>query len=468
MNFFGLFVLAIAILQNASGQWKGWGGQNQWGQQNQQQFGGQQQFQAPPAPPAPPAPADVGSIRGCVNKGGYKMCSNVFVYGPGIQQAVGCPTADGNLYNMCQDTWATSPTECCWCDQGGNRCLLRARRSEKYYVPNQFRADAEPHFRDWRQQSYDYQGLDDHVYAEVGSYRVDVKMTMCSDRSRVTCFTEAAVANTQTKQVVNFKVNNPLPFTCGDNNKLEGDEDNLSNGDIKLKKLAKGKSVAKWAINLGGKLLLEILIEKELMDFIVQLGPNFIEGDIKGGLLTGTAKREVSKFWAKGANRKIPEKFIRVGARKAWTFASTWRLPAAQSYLCSTKNKPYPAAAPVNIPITRVSNVVTNEYRLKYFECCMPLVCSPESYDECIFDHVELNVKGKAAKCISGYSTLAEESCKRTTGNGNCQGGWSTPSKCENGMTTRRYVVEKIALPGFSDCPFHHGEIENGRCDPKP
>jgi len=281
----------------------------------------------------------------------------------------------------------------------------------------------------------------------------------------VTCITEVALVDTTNKRTAQFKVNDPFPSSCGEN-KLVGEGDKFTIAGITLEKLNKGGSLAKWTAKLGGKLVVEVVIEKELIDLLIKVGPEFKDGDILGGLLTGTAKSQVAKYWAKGVVRKIPANVLRIGVNSAWDFASSWRLNAADSYICSTRVKPYGKDAPRLAPLARVKDVVNNENRMKYYECCMMLQCSPEAYDECVFDHVELNRKGAPAKCINGYHTYAEEACQRTRAGGDCKGGWSAWGVCENGKQSRRFVIERVPLPGFGQCPYNHDEVEVKGCQP--
>jgi len=378
-----------------------------------------------------------------------------------VTGARGCPNATPQLQQQCKDTWETSPTDCCWCDEGGRRCLIRARRSNLFFVPKEVEVSVEPHFRDWRGKSWDYQGVDDHVLAEVGGFRVDVKLSPCSEKSRVTCITEAALVDTVAGKTVQFKADVVDPFACGDN-KLVADGNVIKAGGITLRKDDSGDSVAIWTARLGDVLRVQVLVEKDLLDVIVTVASGFKSSLVKGGLLTGAEKGLLKQIWANVVDR-LGDKAVRVSAPAAFKTALSWRLKPENSFICSTKAAPYKFDKVIEVPKTRVGLIVIPEQRLRYFECCRYVLCSPEAFDECVFDHVELNGNNDAKKCIKGYSTLAEETCQRVTG-GDCRGGWTTWNECANGEQTRRFVIEKSAIPGFDDCVRRHGEVEIRDC----
>lgn len=272
------------------------------------------------------------------------------------------------------------------------------------------------------------------------------------------------MVDTTSSKSVQFKAGSPFPFTCSDA-KLDGSEEKVVLGPIVVTKEDKGKSLAKWTAKLGTKLVVEVLVEEKVLDVLVRIGKGFDEGDVKGGLLSGVHREDVAKYWGKNLDRmKLAGSAIRVGARNAFRSAVTWRLPPEESFICSTKAKPYEFAKVMEPTHSRVSNIVNKESRLKYHACCQALTCSPEGYDECIFDHLELNAYDEPKTCIGGYNTIAADICERPNGEGGCVGGWTTWSICDSNKQNRRYIVEKVAIPGFGVCPYPHDYIEVRSC----
>jgi len=408
----------------------------------------------------------VDNMRTCRDYGTHLGCSNVLVSGRGLQTVLGCPTATDQLRRTCQDTWTVSLQDCCWCDENGNRCLLRASKPDAYVVPKGVSVVDEPHFIDWLGRSWDYQGVDDHVLVEVPGFRVDIKLAKCSAQAQdVTCITEAAFVDTVTKQSVQFKVGVETPFNC--DGPITAVDGKFKAAGILATADEKGNALAKFTVTLGGKLFATVVVDKEILDVVVSVAKDFKDGELLGGLLSGVPASQVRNVWGPGLSklRKDLEaaKVIRVGAGKALEAAVTWRLKPEKSYICSTKSNPYKFNVKIEVSKNRIKNNVTNEIRFKYNECCYMLQCSPQSYDECVFDHHLVNGVDAPKKCIAGYNTLAPELCQRRE-SGDCKGGWTTWSKCTEGVASRRYIIEKLPLPGFDNCAHEHDHAQISAC----
>ena len=301
---------------------------------------------------------------------------------------------------------------------------------------------------------------------EVPGFRVDIKLAKCAANVQdVTCISEAAFVDTVTKQSVQFKVGVPAPFNC--NGPISGSDNKFAAGGVVATSIVKGNALAKFTLTLGGKLAATVVVDKEILDVIVSVAKDFKDGELLGGLLTGVPAKQVRSVWGPGlANlRKDIEaaKVIRVGAGKAFEAAVSWRLQPEKSYICSTKTSPYKFDIKFDVPRNRIKSNVTNGIRFKFNECCYMLQCSPESYDECVFDHSMINAADAPKKCLAGYNTVAEEQCQRRE-SGDCKGGWTTWSTCSGGIASRRYIVEKIALPGFDNCPHGHDFVQTSTC----
>lgn len=380
---------------------------------------------------------------------------------------MGCLSATPQLRSTCADTWTVSERDCCWCDENGNRCLLRASKPNAYVVPKGVSVVDEPHFIDWLGRSWDYQGLDDHVLVEVPGFRVDIKLSKCSPKTPdVTCISEAAFVDTVSKQSIQFKVGQASPFNC--NGPISASADGkFTSGGVVGTSIDKGNALAKFQLALGGKLAATVVVDAEILDVIVSVAKDFKDGELLGGLLSGVPAKQIRSVWGPGLAQLRKEleasKVIRVGAGKAFEAAVTWRLQPEKSYICSTKSAPYKFDIKLEVPRNRIRNNVTNSIRFKYNECCYMLQCSPESYDECVFDHHLINGVDAPKKCLPGYNTVAAEQCQRRE-NGDCKGGWTTWSTCNGGVASRRFIVEKIALPGFDKCPHEHDSIQTSTC----
>jgi len=209
----------------------------------------------------------------------------------------------------------------------------------------------------------------------------------------------------------------------------------------------------------------EVFVQVHAVGLVAALGRNYKDGDLLGGLVTGVEPAQVATYWGKGVDKQVDaDRAKRLGVNLAFEIGKSWRLKPADSFICSTQSAPYVYDVVLTPSASRLRDVVTNDGRVKFYSCCEMLICSPEAYDQCIYDHIELNPNVGEKNCIGGFNSVAKHACQRKENSGSCKGGWSEWSKCTDNQQVREYIVQRIQIPGFPKCHHVHGTIETQGC----